>query len=206
MKKLLIITMIICLFPLFSYGDEVELYKSASEIAGNMIQDRQQARIMTEEMAQCMNAGMSSGDMKRIAITLQTQTRNMSSDAAQAYYKASLGTVKQMAQAGASSGSTANAVRYALKQKYNAKEMGQLGTTFSAQVKNSGSATKLANAFANAIKNGATADNVGTEVAKGSGGSKSQGATNSGSWNTGGSTGGGFGNSGGSGSGGGRGR
>jgi uncharacterized membrane protein YgcG len=201
MKKLLIITMIICLFPLCSLGDEADHYKSAGEIAGNMTQDQERARIMTEEMVQCMNAGVGEGDMQRIAISIQARTRDMSPDAAHAYSMAALGAAKQIARAGADSGSCTKVVRNALRQKYNAKGLGQLGTTFSAQVKNAGSATELANSFANAIKNGAGADNVGAMAGNDSGGSMGQGSTSSGSRNSGSSgSSGGFGSSGGSGS------
>lgn len=182
-------------------------YKTANDLAGKMTQDREQARVMAEDMAQCMAAGMKSGDMKKIAKSLQDRTKNMGQQEAQAYRTGTFSTVKQMAQSGASSGSTSKMVRNALKKQYSQQDMGKLQTTFMAQVKNAGSATELANSFANAIKNGATADNIGSYAARGSGSSSGfgQGATGSGSMGNSG----GFGSSGGSGSrrgGGGRGR
>lgn len=179
-------------------------YKTASDLAGKMTQDRGQAQVMIEDMARCMAAGMKSGDMKKIATSLQDRTKNMTQQDAQTYRTGTFSAVKQMAQTGASSGSTTKMVRNALKKQYSMQDMGKLQTTFKAQVKNSGEATALANSFANAIKNGATADNVGSYAARGSSGGFGQGTTSSGSGSMGSSGGlgssGGFGNSGGSGS------
>lgn len=182
-------------------------YKTASDLAGGMTQDRTQARVMTEEMAQCMDAGIKSRDMKKIATSLQERTKNMDQQEAQAYRTGTLNAAKQMAQTGASSGSTSKMVRNAMKQQYSMQDMGKLQTTFAAEVKNAGEATALANSFANAIKSGANADNVGSVAARGSGSGFGQGTMGSGSGSMGssGSFGGsgGFGSSGGSGMGGG---
>jgi len=179
-------------------------YKTASDLAGKMTQDRVQAQVLTDEMAQCMASGVKSGDMKKIATSLQERTKDMDPDQTQAYNKATLGTVQQMAQTGASSGSTSKMVRNALEKQYSMQDMGKLQTTFMAEVKNAGEATALANSFSNAIKNGATADNVGSYAARGTGSGFGQGTTGSGSGGMGSSSGlgssGGFGSSGGSGS------
>lgn len=182
-------------------------YKTASDLAGTMTQDREQARVLTEDTAQCMAAGMKSGDMKKIAASLQDRTKNMTQQDAQAYRTGTLNAVKQMSQTGASSGSTSNMVRNAMKKQYSMQEMGKLQTTFTAQVKNAGEATALANSFANAIKNGANADNVGSVATRGSGSGFGQGTMGSGSGSMGSSgsfgSSGGFGSSGASGMGGG---
>lgn len=185
-------------------------YKTASDLAAKMTQDKAQARVMTEGMAQCMDAGIKSRDMKKIATSLQERTKNMDQQEAHAYRTGTLNAVEQMAQTGASSGSTSSVVRNAMKKQYSMEDMGKLQTSFMAEVKNAGEATALANSFANAIKNGATADNVGSEAARGSSSGFGQGTAGSGSGSMGSSggfgSGGGFGSSGGSGSKGRRGR
>lgn len=179
-------------------------YKTASDLTGKMTQDRQQARVLTEEMVQCMGAGIKSGDMKKITTSLQERTKKMAQQEAQAYCTGTLNAVKQMAQTGSSSGSTSKMVRSALKKQYSIQDMEKLQTTFMAEVKNAGEATALANSFANAIKNGANADTIGSYTARGSSSGLGQRTAGSSSGNIGNSgsfgSGGGFGSSGGSGS------
>ena len=126
----------------------------------------------------------------------------MKMEDAQALNKGALGTVKQMAKSGADSGSVTNVAKNALQKGYSVQDMEKLQNSFMAQVKNASSATALANSYANAVKNGAKAGDVGTYAQKRSGSGFGQEDSGSG-FGSGGSSGSGMGGSGGSGMGGG---
>ena len=155
-------------------------YETASGLAGNMIQDKVQAKAMTQEMAECMDAGIKNKDMEQIAEMLQDRTKTMNAEDAQAFNKGALGTVKQMAKAGADSGSVTKVVKNAFEKGYTVRDMEKLGNAFTEQVKNASSATALANSFANAVKDGAKADDVGNYVQRGSGSGSGQEGADSG--------------------------
>jgi hypothetical protein len=166
-------------------------YETASDLAGNMSQDREQARMLTQEMAECMNAGMGGRDMKQITESIQQMTRNMKNEEAQAFNKATLGTIGEMARSGADSGSVTDVVNNAFQKGYTAKDMEKLGGTFMKQAKGSSSASELARSYARGIRNGATADNIGGYGAGGSGmGTSGQGSSGAGSGAMGGGSGG----------------
>lgn len=156
-------------------------YEKASGLAGSMSQDKEQVRAMTQEMAECMNAGITAKNMEQISVMLQTRTKDMKMEDAQGLNKGTLGTIKQMAKAGADSGSVTNVVKNAFEKGYTVQDMEKLGNTFTEQVKNAGSATKLANSFANAVKNGAKADDVGNYAQKGADSGFGQDSAGSGS-------------------------
>jgi hypothetical protein len=175
-------------------------YQAASGLAGKMTQDKEQVKAMTQEVAECMNAGITTKNMEQISTMLQTRTKDMKMEDAQALNKATLSTVKQMANAGAGSGSVSKVVKNAFEKGYTVRDMEKLGNTFMEQVKNASSAKALANSYANTIKNGATADNVGKYgqgvSGRGSGSGASGGSFGSGTSGSGsgtGSSGGGFG-------------
>lgn len=155
-------------------------YETAGSLAGKMSQDKEQVRAMTQEMAECMNAGITTKNMEQISTMLQTRTKDMKMEDAQAFNTGAMGTVKQMAKSGADSGSVTKVVKNAFEKGYTVRDMEKLGNTFTEQVKNASSATKLANSFANAVKNGARADDVGSSVQKGSGNGLGQEDTGSG--------------------------
>ena len=155
-------------------------YETAGGLAGKMTQDREQARTMTQEIAESMNAGMGNGDMERITEMLQQRINNMKTEEAQAFNKGTLSTVKTMARSGADSGSVTEVVNNAFQRGYTARDMEKLGDTFMKQAKGSSSASGLARSYASAIRNGATADNIGGYGSGGSGGGFGQGMSGTG--------------------------
>jgi len=172
-------------------------YETASGFAGKMTQDREQARTMTEEMAECMNAGMGNGDMERITTMLQQKTRDMKTEETQTFNKGTLSAVRNMARSGADSGSVTEVVNNAFQKGYTARDMEKLGSAFMKQAKGSSSASELAKSYANGIRNGATADNIGNYGQGGSGSGFGQGSSGAASGT--GVSGGGFGSGGSSG-------
>jgi hypothetical protein len=155
-------------------------YETASGLAGRMTQDKTQTRAMTQELAECMNAGVTTKNMEQISTMLQTRTKDMKMEDAQALNKGTLVTVKQMAGSGADSGSVTNVVKNAFEKGYTVRDMEKLGNTFTEQVKNASSSTALANSYANAVKNGAKADDVGNYAHKSAGSGYGQGSSGSG--------------------------
>lgn len=149
-------------------------YETAGNLAGKMTQDKEQAKVISQEMAECMDAGIKSKDMEKISDMMQTRTKDMKMEDAQAFNKGALGTVKLMAKSGADSGSVTKVVKNAFERGYTVRDMEKLGNAFSEQVKNASSATALAKSFANAVKDGAKADNIGNYVQKGSGSGSGQ--------------------------------
>jgi hypothetical protein len=145
-------------------------YEAAGGLAGKMTQDKAQVKAMTKEMAECMNAGMTTKNMEQISTMLQEKAKIMTPEGSQVFNNTAMNTVKQMAKSGADSGSVARVMKNALENGYTAQDMEKLKNTFEAQVKNASSATKLANSFANAVKNGAKADEVGNYAQKSKGG------------------------------------
>jgi len=144
-------------------------YQTSSGLAGKMTQDKVQIKAMTQEMAECMNAGITNKNMEQISTMLQTRTKDMKMEDAQTFNKEALGTVKQMAKSGADSGSVTKVAKNAFEKGYTVRDMEKLGNAFVEQVKNASSATALAHSYANAVKNGAKADDVGNYARKNTG-------------------------------------
>jgi len=135
-------------------------YETASALAGKATQDREEVKTMTREMAECMNAGVTKKNMEQISNMLQEKTKAMNPGEGQAFKNAAMSTVKEMAKSGADSGSVTKVVKNAFEKGYTAQDMEKLKNSFMAQVKNASSATALVNSYANAVKNGAKADDV----------------------------------------------
>ena len=173
-------------------------YEAANGFAGKLTQNKEQARTMTQEVAESMSAGMGNGDMERITTMLQQKTRDMKTEEAQKFNKATLSAVKTMARSGADSSSVTEVIGNAFQKGYTAREMERLGITFMKQAKDSSSASGLARSYANGIRNGATADNIGNYGQGGSG--SGFGGAGGGSFGSG-AGGGGFGGDGGAGGG-----
>ena len=179
-------------------------YETAGALAGKMAQDKAQVKAMTQEMAECMNSGVTKKNMEQISTMLQEKTKAMNPGEGQAFNNAAMNTVKQMAKSGADSGSVTKVMKNAFAKGYTSQDMEKLSNSFAEQVKNAGSATALANSFANAVKNGAKADEVGSYVQQKSAGSGlGQGSSDSGFGSGGFGSGSGMGGSSGSGMGGG---
>lgn len=139
-------------------------YETAGSLAGQMTQDKSQVKAMTQAMAECMNAGVTTKNMEQISTMLQEKTKVMNPGEGQALNNAAMNAIKQMAKSGAGSGSVTNVMRNAFEKGYTSQDMMKLENTFMSQVKNASSATSLANSFANAVKNGAKSDDVGNYV------------------------------------------
>jgi hypothetical protein len=107
-------------------------YELANTYAQNLKTDEEQARVMAKQMAECMAAGMDKGSMNKITEMLQQKTKNSSKDV----------------------------MSSAFKRNYNAGEMEKLGNTFTAQSRGSSSASALARAYSDAIRNGAPPDKL----------------------------------------------
>lgn len=157
-------------------------YETAKGLAGKATQDKEQVKSMTREMAECMNAGVTKKNMEQIYNMLQEKTKAMNPGEGQAFNKTAMNTVKEMASAGADSGSVTKVVKNAFEKGYAAQDMEKLKNSFMAQVKNASSATALANSYANAVKNGAKADDLGNYAQqKGTGSGFGSGDSGSGS-------------------------
>jgi hypothetical protein len=156
-------------------------YEIANGFTKKMTQNKEQAKAMTQEMAECMNAGITKKNMEQISTMLQEKTKVMNTDEGQAFNKGALGTVMQMAKSGADSGSVTKVVKNAFEKGYTVKDMEKLGNTFMAHVKNASSATALANSYANAVKNGAKADDVENYIRKGASSGQEDSGSGSGS-------------------------
>jgi hypothetical protein len=135
-------------------------YETASEYAGMITGGKDQSKSMTEEIAQCMGAGIGNIDMKRMTELIRKKIKEMKTEEAQSYSKGTLTTVKIMARAGAESGSVTDVVANAIQRGYTAKDMEKLGDIFTKQKNGAASSSALADSFADAIMNGATVDNV----------------------------------------------
>lgn len=136
-------------------------YETAIGYAGMISRNKEQASIMTEEIVQCMSAGIADLDMKRMMELLQKKTKDMKTEETQTLTNGTLNTIKIMARAGAESGSVTDLIVNAFQRSYTANDMEKLGNAFTKQTKGSSSASALADTFADDIRNGATVDNVG---------------------------------------------
>ncbi|MBN2060479.1 MAG: hypothetical protein JW882_08690 [Deltaproteobacteria bacterium] len=135
-------------------------YEAANGFAGKITRNKEQARTMTQEMAESMSAGMGNGDMESVTTMLRQRTRDMKTEEAQKFNRATLSAVKSMARSGADSSSVMEVIGNAFQNGYTARDMERLGTAFMKQAKGSSSASRLARSYANGIRNGATADNI----------------------------------------------
>jgi len=137
-------------------------YELANTYTQNMKTDEQQTKAMANEMAECMAAGMDKNSMSKIMEMLQTKTRNTNKEESLRLNKKTLETARTMARSGADPKDIVDVVNNAFKRNYNAGQIEKLGNTFLTQARGSSSASELAKTYSNAIKNGATPDNIGS--------------------------------------------
>jgi hypothetical protein len=135
-------------------------YELANTYAQNLKTDEEQARVMAKQMAECMAAGMDKGSMNKITEMLQQKTKNSSKDEALKLNEKTFETARTMARSGVDSKDIVDVMSSAFKRNYNAGEMEKLGNTFTAQSRGSSSASALARAYSDAIRNGAPPDKL----------------------------------------------
>ena len=135
-------------------------YELANTYTQSMKTDEGQAKVMARQMAECMAAGMDKSSMNQITEMLQQKTKNASRDEASKLSEKTLETARTMARSGVDSKAIVDVMNNALKRNYNSGQMEKLGNTFMAQARGSYSASELARAYSDAIKNGATPDRL----------------------------------------------
>jgi len=133
-------------------------YETASNYAVSFLGDREQARIMTGNIAECLTAGVGTGDMDRIMEMLQQ--REMKRDKASELATETLKTARDMARTGVESRDIIDVMDNAFRKGYGAGEIKKLGNAFMTQARTSSSPSDLASSYSNAIKQGATADSL----------------------------------------------
>jgi hypothetical protein len=135
-------------------------YELANTYTQSMNTDKEQTKAMARQMAECMAAGMDKSNMNKIIEMLQQKTKNASRDEASRLNEKTLETATTMARSGANSKAIVDVMNNALKRNYNSGQMEKLGYTFMTQARGSYSASELAMAYSDAIKNGATPDRL----------------------------------------------
>ena len=136
----------------------MERYQKASQYAGQINSEKEQSRILTGQIAECLSAGMTDNDIGRIGNSLRklkTQDREKSSLEIQ-----TMKTVKTMARTGARSSSVVAAVQEALKNGYTREKMSRLENAFLNQVRARYNPTDIATTFSRGISKGVSIDEM----------------------------------------------
>ena len=186
-----------------------ERYKTASQYAHQMSSNNEQAGVLTQQVAECMSAGMTDKHIDRMSRTLSSLKTQNSSEKSSLQIQ-TLRTAKTMARLGATSQSVADAVQTALQSGYNQNNMKRLENAFVVQARARYNPTQIAESFSRGISSGVSVDDLGQRNYMNSGnamGVNSYGngvGTGTGQRGTGGSTGGSGSGGSGRGSGGGR--
>lgn len=142
-------------------------YKQANELKPN----KAQIRLIGDNIAEGLAAGMNDYDMGRIKHRLQVSRAQQMSNAQMG--ELALETfrcARDMARLGVSSMSAADIVCQALRRHYGAKEIARMGESFRAHSRNS-SPTTLAESYLDAIRGGRSVENLGSLGKSGAGGS-----------------------------------
>ena len=133
-------------------------YQKASQYAGQINSEKEQSRILTGQIAECLSAGMTDNDIGRIGNSLRklkTQDSEKSSLEIQ-----TMKTVKTMARTGARSSSVVAAVQEALQNGYTQGKMSQLENAFLNQVRARYNPTDIATTFSRGISKGVSIDEM----------------------------------------------
>jgi hypothetical protein len=136
-----------------------ERYKTASDIAQHMSSDRDQSRILTRHIAECMTAGMTDKDMDRIGEMLQTRSEDKYGKGSVELSEQTLKTVKTMARMGVKSEFAVGIVDEAFKKGYESNKMIRLEKAFIIQARRS-NPSEVARLFAQNIKAGVSVDDL----------------------------------------------
>ena len=135
-------------------------YKTANNIAQHMSSDRDQSRILTRHIAECMTAGMTGKDMDRIGEMLQTRSEGQSGKGTAELSEQTLKTVKTMARMGVKSEFAVGIVDEALKKGYESNKMIRLEKAFIVQARARSNPSEVARLFAQNIKAGVSVDDL----------------------------------------------
>ena len=141
-------------------------YKQANELKPN----KAQIRLIGDNIAEGLAAGMNDYDIERIKHRLQVRAQQMSNAQMGELALETLSFARDMARLGVSSMSTADIVCQALQHHYGAKEMASTRKSFRAHSRNS-SPTTLAERYLDAIRGGRSVENLGSLGTSGAGGS-----------------------------------
>lgn len=136
-----------------------ERYQTANKYAQQISGDKEQSKILTRHIAECMSAGMSDDSITRIGRMLgdlkAKNNREKSSLEIQ-----TLRTAKTMARMGASSASVVDAVDKALRNGYDQNKMSRLEKAFVFQARARNNPTDIAESFSRGITAGVSVDDL----------------------------------------------
>lgn len=140
-------------------------YRTAGELSPGSGRIGEIGNILAEGLA----AGVTEGDVERTMAQLKERAQRMSPSATEALAKESLLSLRTMARRGVSSAQAADVVCHALKQQYAAQDMKQMRQAFRTQSMNT-DPNGLARQYAQRVKQGAAAGNLGARQMKIGGG------------------------------------
>lgn len=135
-------------------------YKTAGELAQHMAGDGEQSRILTEDIAESMTAGMNDGDVTKIGEMLKTRTKDQSGKDSSGLAEQAFKTVKTMARMGVESESAAEVIKDALRKGYDMEKMIKLKNAFIVQARTRANPSELAAYFSQGIRAGVSVEDL----------------------------------------------
>jgi hypothetical protein len=135
-------------------------YETASRYAKRLSDDEDHIEAITEEIAECMAAGIDAGDIDQVAEALKKKSESMKKKKAEALNKRAIRTMKTMARSGVQSQDALSVVESAFRSGFDAEDMQGLEDSFKLNARWSSSVSDLAKAYSVAIENGATFNDV----------------------------------------------
>ncbi len=135
-------------------------YETARDCAKVLSTDEDHVQAMTEEIAECMAAGINANDIRKVALTLKGKAETMSKRKAEALNKRSIRIMKTMGRSGVESQYALGVVESAFENGYTTNAMGDLENSFKLNARWTSSVSNLAMAYIAAIEDGATFDDV----------------------------------------------
>lgn len=160
--------------------DKVRLrYKTAGELVQTITGDGIRVNTLTRDMAECLAAGMSEGDLSEIGEMLRKRDQ---SDAGLA--EQTIKTTKTIARMGVESSSAAGIVKDALSKGYDSIKMNTLERAFVIQTRSRSNPNEVAKFFSQGIRAGVSVDDMATPGYSNAGRENSQGYGNYGGINS----------------------
>jgi hypothetical protein len=135
-------------------------YETARKYAKILSVEEDHIQDMTEEIAECMLAGIDADDISTITLVLKEKAETMSQKKAEALNKKTIRAMKTMGRSGVESQYVLSVVQSAFESGYNADGMVGLENSFKLNARWTDSVSDLAQAYSIAIDNGATFDDV----------------------------------------------
>ena len=135
-------------------------YETARDCARILSADEDHVQTMTEEIAECMTAGIDANDIRKVAETLKGKAEAMSKRKAETLNKRSIRIMKTMGRSGVESQYALGIVESAFENGYTTNAMGDLENSFKLNARWTASVSDLAKAYIAAIEDGATFDDV----------------------------------------------